>query len=95
MVLGVLKDAPGAAGARIGIITSRRVGGAVERNRVRRRLREIFRLERLRVTPGVWLVLVARRQAVRASFDQLQAEWRQLAKRGGILEDPAISPCSS
>ncbi len=96
MVLSVLKGASNAGPARIGIITSRRVGGAVERNRVRRRLRELFRLDRFRIIPGVWLVIVARRQAAQAAFEPLRAEWRQLAKRGGILlAEPVDTPCSS
>ena len=87
MVFSVLFGSEG--GARIGIITSRRVGGAVVRNRIRRRLREIFRASKLRA--GVWLVVIARRRAATATFAALQAEWALLASRAGILE----VPCSS
>jgi ribonuclease P protein component len=71
--------------ARVGIITSRRVGGAIERNRVRRRLREIVRADRPRLRGGVWIVVIARRRAVEASFEDLRCEWRRLAKRHGLL----------
>jgi ribonuclease P protein component len=71
--------------ARVGIITSRRVGCAVERNRVRRRLREIVRADRPLLRHGIWIVLIARQRAVQASFDELRSEWRRLAKRHGLL----------
>ena len=74
---------------RIGLITSRRVGGAVERNRVRRRLREIVRASRGQLKDGVWLALIARQQAASASFEALREEWLTLARRSAIL-----IPCS-
>lgn len=95
MVLSVLKNVPETDAARVGIITSRRVGGAVERSKVRRRFREIFRQARPRLSPGVWLVLVARKHAARADFGQLEAEWRQLARRSGILLPDPGPTCSS
>ena len=70
---------------RIGFITSRRVGSAVVRNRVRRRLREIVRADRARLPGGCWVVLVARAGAAAATFTALQEEWRRLAKRAGLL----------
>jgi len=86
MVLGILKDS-GDVTTRVGIVTSRRVGGAVVRNRVRRKLREIFRAARSRLAPGIWLVIVAKSPAAKASFEMLSGEWSQLARRGGILRD--------
>ena len=71
--------------SRIGLITSRRVGGAVVRNRVRRRLREIVRAARPQLKAGVWLALIARQAAARASFQALRDEWTQLAQRSSIL----------
>ncbi len=88
MLLSVLREAaPG--GARIGIITSRRVGCAVERNRARRRLREIVRAEHARLLPGAWLVIVARQRAVEAEFAELREEWLRLAQRANVL-GPAL-----
>lgn len=88
IVLSVLKDLP-APEVRIGLITSRRVGGAVVRNRVRRRLREIVRAARPHIHAGTWLTLIARQAAARASFQTLATEWQQLARRSSIL-----TPCS-
>jgi ribonuclease P protein component len=85
MVLTVLRLDGNECSARVGLITSRRVGGAVDRNRVRRRLREIVRLDRPSLAPGFWFTLVARAAAVRAPFCALQDEWRRLAKASGLL----------
>ena len=74
--------------ARIGFITSRRVGGAVVRNRVRRRLRELVRLSRPQFPHGMWIVVIARQHAANASFQAMQDEWIRLAHRAGIIPQP-------
>jgi ribonuclease P protein component len=87
MLLSVLRieaaDRP-----RFGIVTSRRVGGAVQRNRVRRRLREILRQAQRGIVNGVWLVLVARPAAAVAELAELRADWTRLAQRSAILTEP-------
>ncbi len=82
MVLSVWRDAPE---TKVGFITSRRVGAAVQRNRVRRRLREIVRAVRPRLKSGLWVVVIARQNAVAASFDALRDEWLRLAERAAIV----------
>jgi ribonuclease P protein component len=84
IVLSVLK-AETDTESRIGFITSRRVGGAVIRNRVRRRLREVVRAVRPELQRGWWIVLIAKQKASLASFEALAAEWLQLAQRSAIL----------
>ncbi len=69
----------------IGFITSKRVGGAVVRNRIRRRLREIVRTQQARMREGFWLVVIARPPAARATFRELKDEWLRLAERASIL----------
>jgi ribonuclease P protein component len=64
---------------RAGLITSRAVGRAVVRNRVRRRLREIIRKHQGDLINGVWIVMIARASAARASYEQLEGEWLRLA----------------
>ena len=88
MVLSVLKNLPETE-VRVGFITSRRVGGAVLRNRVRRRLREIVRAARPQISAGTWLAVIARQAASRASFQALSDEWHSLARRSTIF-----APCS-
>ncbi len=73
--------------ARLGLVTSRRVGGAVQRNRVRRRLREMFRARRGHFVPGLWLVVVAKNGAAETPFATLREEWLRLAGRLSILRD--------
>ncbi len=70
---------------RVGLITSRRVGGAVARNRVRRRLREIVRRNQQALKGGIWFVVIARRSAAQTDSAALEAEWLRLAQRAGIL----------
>lgn len=84
MVLSALATSD-TEGARIGVITTRRVGSAVERSRLRRRLREIFRLNRRRLPAGLWMVVVPRRAAASAKYDTLSGEWLALSRRGGFL----------
>ena len=70
---------------RVGFVTPKHIGGAVLRNRVRRRLRDFVRTEQLRLRAGVWLVVVARPYAVNATYQQLKDEWLRLAERASIL----------
>jgi len=70
---------------RFGFIVSRRVGTAVARNRVKRRLREICRREPVR--PGWDLVLIARAQIAQAPFPELQRAVQELLRRGRLSED--------
>jgi ribonuclease P protein component len=69
---------------RFGFLVSKRVGGAVIRNRARRRLREILRCEA--VTQGWDLVLIARPKIARASFAEVQSSIRDVLRRGGLAE---------
>jgi ribonuclease P protein component len=70
---------------RAGFVTSSRVGGAVVRNRVRRRLREIVRRHQRELRQGVWFVIIARRQTATASYATLEDEWLRLGRRASIL----------
>jgi len=70
---------------RAGFVTSGRLGGAVVRNRVRRRLREIVRRQQHGLRQGVWFVIIARHEAATASYGALEDEWLRLARRASIL----------
>ena len=70
---------------RVGVTVSKKLGKAVVRNRVRRRLREIYRLNEDKFLPGWDIVVVARTRAVGASFQKLTDSYLTLAEKAGIL----------
>ena len=73
---------------RVGLTVGKKIGHAVVRNRVRRRLREVYRLNEERFLPGYDIVVVARSRAVNASFPQLTKAYLALADKAGILRTP-------
>jgi ribonuclease P protein component len=82
--VSVARD-PAGGETRFGLITPRRLGGAVTRNRIRRRLREICRLHRPWISCGLLVVVAAKSMATNASFQELREEWLILARRLSIL----------
>ena len=70
---------------RVGFTVSKKLGHAVVRNRVRRRLREVYRLNEEKFAPGWDIVVVARSRAVDAPFAALTRSYLNLAKKAGIL----------
>jgi ribonuclease P protein component len=67
------------AKGRLGIAATKKIGGAVRRNRAKRLIREVFR--RNKIVPGYDLVVVAKRELVDASLTVLEAEYRKLLDR--------------
>ena len=84
LTLAFLKDAERVP-ARAGFVTSRRVGDAVVRNRIRRRLREIVRKHQHQLVNGSWIITIALGRASGARFAELEGEWLRLAERASIL----------
>jgi len=77
------------AGRRLGVVCGRRVGTAVARNRVRRRLREIVRQTPDLFRDGWWLVVVAQPAGAGADFGALARELRAaLARLTAADENP-------
>ena len=74
-----------AANARFAVTVSTRVGNAVVRNRVRRRIREAIRKQLGAVQPGWDFLFVARQSASLASYLELDLAVRQLLNRCGVL----------
>ncbi len=74
-------------GNRIGFTVSTKLGNAVKRNRVRRRLREIYRLHETQIVPGTELVVVARGRAVTASYRQMETAFLSVCKKLGLLTE--------
>jgi ribonuclease P protein component len=80
----------GAGRARVGIAASKKVGGAVERNFAKRRVRELFR--HLDLAPGLEVVVIPRETMLRASLTAARQEFEHLvewAVRHGRRSSPS------
>ena len=71
---------------RVGITVSKKLGHAVVRNRVRRRLREVYRLNEDKFQSGWDIVVVARTRAIHAEFAQLVEAYMSAAEKAGITK---------
>ncbi len=82
---------PGSPGneSRVGLSISKRVGTAVVRNLVKRRLRESIRRQWSRLAPGWDIVITARTGAAGATYDELNAELFRLLERARLLAHDA------
>ncbi len=72
---------------RLGVVSSKKLGGAVARNRARRLMREVFRRNRHRLVGAADVVLVARPALLTAKWSEIEHELLDLARRSGILGD--------
>ncbi len=72
---------------RVGVTVGKKLGHAVVRNRIRRRLREVYRLNEAQFLPGWDIVVVARSRCIRAPFSKLTHAYLSLAKEAGILQE--------
>lgn len=73
------------ATTRYGFAVGKRIGKAVVRNRVKRRLREVLRLRRDTVAAGWDVVLIARDPLTHVTFEQLDQAVAQLLRRAHLL----------
>ena len=71
---------------RVGITTGKKLGHAVVRNRARRRLREVYRINEALFKPGYDIVIVARHRCIDADFQKLTRGYLSLAEKAGILQ---------
>jgi len=72
--------------SRLGVITSRRIGKAVQRNRARRLLREAFRLNQHRLACPMDLVLIARPSIAGKSFDEVESDFHRVLSSARLLK---------
>jgi ribonuclease P protein component len=77
MTLFLLRN--GSSVSRLGIAATRKLGGAVQRNRAKRLTREIFR--RHKPPPGLDLVVIPRREFLNAELASLEAEYQSIVSR--------------
>jgi ribonuclease P protein component len=74
----------GARGVRVGVSVSAKVGKAVVRNKIRRRLKEIFRMNQDGFRQGFDLVVVARDAAATAEYAEIERDLFYLAGKLGV-----------
>ena len=79
---------PAESASRLGVITSRKIGGAVVRSRARRLLREVFRLNQ-HAFSAVDLVLVARPSIAGKGYGDVEKDFLTTLRRAKLLKQPA------
>ena len=78
------------ADSRLGIVITRKVDSrAVYRNKLRRRIREVFRLNRFRFIKNFDIVVIARRDACACEFAEVKSEILGIFSRAGMLKKHA------
>ncbi|MCH4166424.1 MAG: ribonuclease P protein component [Megasphaera sp.] len=84
-VLYVLPKSPGQP-TRIGFVTGKKIGCAVERNRCRRLMKEVYRLHQHELADGMDLVLIGRSSLKHADYEQAEKSILQLFRRAKVLK---------
>jgi ribonuclease P protein component len=87
-VLANWKRLPGGTGSRFAVVTSRRLGSAVVRNRARRLLREAFRRHAHQLAQPIAAVLVARSSIVGRKLDGVETDFVTVLRRAKLLRLP-------
>ncbi len=78
---------PAGRASRLGVVTSRKIGGAVQRSRARRLLRESFRQHQHEFAQPVELVLVARNSIAGKGFADVERDFLAALNRAGLLKN--------
>ena len=71
--------------SRFGFVVSKRLGNAVKRNKIKRRMREATRLQLPRIEPGFDLVFIARQPIREANYQEIEQTLLYLLKKSNLL----------
>jgi len=69
---------------RVGIIVKKSIGKAAQRNRIKRRLREIWRLKGKNIISGSDVIIIAKKEILEASFLEIEQEMVRFLERDSI-----------
>ena len=78
---------PDGAKPKLGVVTSKKIGGATERSRARRLLRESFRQHQNELAQPVELILVARNSIAGKNFAEVEKDFLAALNRAGLLKN--------
>ena len=88
VVVYCLKNRKGMS--RLGVTVSKKLGHAVVRNRVRRRIREIYRLNREKMLPGWDIIVVGRGRSVKGSYEKMNEAYLDCLGRLSLLREETL-----
>jgi ribonuclease P protein component len=85
----LMAAAPGAV-SRLGIVASKKLGGAVVRNKAKRLIREVFRNNQPHLEPAADILVIPRRELLTAPYSEIEDDFkticRRLATRSGAAQ---------
>lgn len=79
------KENPKTTKIRLGVSASKKVGGAVQRNQIRRRVKEIVRRNMDEIKTGYDLILIVRAGAMKLDYIGLEKSIRHVMRKGGLM----------
>jgi len=88
LLIGIVRRAEDRVATRLGITTTKKIGTAVVRNRIRRLIREAFRRNRGALPPNVDIVVVAKRASVDGTAAAIARDLAELGRRAACLAGP-------
>lgn len=77
----------GLENSRVGFTITKKIGNSVVRNKIRRRMKEIYRLNLYRIKDGYDLVFIPKKNVIDISYKELESAMIHILKISGTLRD--------